>query len=91
MGKTRTPKYRIELKFMGKWDHYPWKSAWGKPTETVVKAVRDALNESFKAGGLNEHVSKNKGVLVSYSDSRAIEQATGEVVAEYQAPMFEVI
>jgi len=42
-------------------------------------------------GGVNFHVSDSRGVIAHISTVRVIRQSTGEVVAESNAPLFEVI
>ena len=97
MGKSYTPKYRVETR-----DNTakPWaapnaRQAWlvkdyGRATDENLAAWVRVTNRSFKSGGVNFHVSVAAGVEVHINWARIVEQATGEVVAEYFMPMFEI-
>jgi len=93
MGKSRTPRYRIELKMGGKFNVsfiYDARER-GTPTEESAKKYRDGMNNSMKEGGTNYHITERQGFYKPYTDAKIVNQNTQEVVAEYKAPMFEEI
>lgn len=99
MGKSYTPTYRAEYKTQtGDWRLISWnvrggtnRTAHGVPNERNAELLRKALNKSFAPGGVNYHVSKAAGYIVSINRLRVIHQASNQVVAETVAPMFEVV
>ena len=95
MGKSSTPKYRIELRSNDpkrKWDSYAYLvKNYGKPTEANAKRFRNDMNASFQGGGTNYHITEGLGYVLHYSDAQIVEQKTGRVVAKYKAPVFEVV
>ena len=58
----------------------------GKPSPENLKKWRDGMNMSFST-----HNSHLKSVQSMYSNAYLIHQKTGDTVAEYIAPMFEII
>jgi hypothetical protein len=97
MGRSYTPKYRVEYRdnTMNRLGtdrilSYDAKR-YGKPTDAKAEDLRRALNKSFNVGGVNWHVSEAAGVVVSVNRLRIINQRSGQVVAESNAPMFEVV
>lgn len=88
MGKTIRLKYRVE----GKDQTGAWQCGWrGRATTARLAEWVRMTNESMKLGGCNEHVSKAHGFIPIISRARIVNQDTGEVVAEYAAPLFQVI
>ena len=63
----------------------------GKPTEVNAERLRQSLNHSFTSSGINHHVSKARGYLIHVNRIQVIRQSTGKVVAQTDAPMFEVV
>ena len=95
MGKSITPKFRIEMScihFLNQRreiHRYGYSVAQdGVPSADNAKKFRDGMNRSFQVGGTNEHLN---GTQSPYSNARIINQKTGECVAEYIAPMFEIV
>jgi len=93
MGRSVTPTFRAEVKGSGwNFDMFGWDCKInGRPSQMTVDHYRRSLNESFQPGGVNFHVSDSRGVIAHISTVRVIRQSTGEVVAESNAPLFEVI
>lgn len=93
MGRVTTPKYRAELRTntpCGLTD-----MAWncrtmGTPTVENAEAYRVRLNESFQPGGVNGP-RKDDDVVIHVNRVRIVNQFTDRVVAETNAPMFEVV
>lgn len=92
MSKTVRCTYRLELKYVSfthkaiRWQTFGLMAKDIKPTQTGIKAYRDAMNQSL-LNGSNTHLNKLQSL---YSDAILINQKTGEKI-EYKAPMFEVI
>jgi len=87
MGKTYTPKHRIEFKLN---DGMTMGVAFkGRVTERTVASFVANMNHSFKPGNCNGHLS-NK-ILLYVNSAKVIEQKSGNIVASYVAPMFQVI
>lgn len=94
MGKIYTPTFRAEVKDNTSpvWISMVWNvKDHGRPSNNNAETFRVKLNSSFLPGGVNEHISKSAGFLVHVNSVRVIRQATGDVVAEAKAPMFEVV
>lgn len=91
MGKIHTPKYRIELTCINFVKNCKETHSYGfiglKPTDQLAKKFRDEMNNSIR-NGANTHLKTKQS---EYSNAYIIEQKTGEIIAEYIAPMFEVI
>ena len=89
MGKSYTPKYRVENQTRSGWQTF---SAWnskgaGKPTiENLIK-FREMYHASLKAGGCNDHI----GISGMIGNVRIIHQATGAEIVSFKAPLFEAI
>ena len=86
MGRSYTPKFRIEYVSVGCgitkacWDG----KFYGKPTVASLTKHAVGLNDSFKPGGVNEHVSKSfPGARVT--SARVVRQADGEVIVTWSA------
>ncbi len=65
-----------------------WRKEYGRPNEkNLLKFVQES-NESVKPGGVNAHLGVNHAIMkakIRYNRSG------GEVIATYNAPMFQVI
>jgi len=86
MGKTTTPKYRVEIRT----NTSSFPMAWSGPaTPKRLEDTVERYNRSFMPGGVNGHVSDK--VIVQIDKAQLINQATGEVVAEWSAPMFSLM
>lgn len=95
MGRSYTPKYRVEYT-----DNNPkarnqtfsvYKSMGWNGVATVAKLEdwRKSMNDSFKPGGCNDLVSRE--YIYQIVNCRLVNQTTNDVVAEVKAPMFEVM
>jgi len=105
MGRSITPKYRIEYYYRqpSNGQIIQVKACWtvksnnanipadGKPTDKNVEKYVQAYNNSLKSDGVNKHVSQSLGYMPMAHKAELIEQATGNVVAKWNAPMFQVI
>ncbi len=91
MGRIVKAKYRMEI-IRTNHSGYMTPSVWrGRATDKrLAEAVR-SMNQSFLPDGVNAHISRARGVVVQVLSARIVEQDTGIVVAEYNAPMFEVL
>jgi hypothetical protein len=88
MGKSYTPTFRAEYRDQtGVWNTISWD---GKASDTRAELKRRGLNESFKPGQVNAHVSEALGFIPHIVELRVIRQRTGRVEASAKAPMFEV-
>jgi hypothetical protein len=94
MGKSYTPKYRLEY-----YDNHkqlrPNVQAWtvkteGKATDQNLEKYLYGLGKSFEIGGVNEHISKTIGFIPYPSKGKIINQRTNEIVAMWKASMFMV-
>jgi hypothetical protein len=89
MGKIVKTKYRIEVKDnRGVTSQYVWR---GRISQDKLSDYMDTLNKSFIPGGINFHLSKAVGVCLYHHKAQVINQFTGEVVATWSAPMFQVL
>lgn len=79
MGRIVTPAFRVEAIRRGGnvVDLYAWDSkVYGRPNGDNLLRFLEKYNESFRPGGINEHVDRE------YLEARLIRQSTGAVVAE---------
>ena len=98
MGRSFTTKYRLELFEIRPSDHHliTTKMCWqckekGLATaDNLVKYITALIN-SFKIGGVNEHVSNGIGYMPIPNEARIVNQRTGAIVAEWKAPKFMII
>ena len=103
MGRTVTPKYRVEysdnLLAFGKTagdikgaDGQRCNcQAWnGRATKERLEDWRKTMNASFKMNGANWHVSEAFNMVVHVHKARIVRQADGKVMARVYAPAFEV-
>lgn len=93
MGRSVTPTFRTEVRAnIGRYGSFGWDcKVNGRPTQKNADAYRDHMNQSFCPGGVNDHISKSRGVVPHISEVKVIRQSTGEVVVVSNAPMFEVV
>ncbi len=106
MGKSVTPKYRVEYRTNHGFKHSSnppiqamcWDvvsrtnvTGHGKPTVENLQIWRDKFNESFLPEGVNGHLSTSAGFIVRIHWCRIVNQFTREVMCEFTAPAFEVI
>ncbi len=88
MGRTVTPKYRVEMIETGV---MPTKMAWkGRATDEALRKYVFAYADSLKAGGVNEHVAKALGFVPFPQEAKIVNQFTNEVVATWKAATFQV-
>jgi hypothetical protein len=89
MSRTYTPTYRIEASYVDftsrskKIASFPIN---GKPSLKALIWWRKEMNRSFS--GTNNHLAK---IQSGYSHCQIVNQKTGEVVVEYNPPMFEEV
>jgi len=88
MGTSTTPKYRVEYIDQNGKQRATWK---GHATNKRLEHWRQHMNESFKLGNVNDHVSKSLGFMPHISRAVIINQKTQSIVVKVIAPMFEVI
>ena len=104
MGRSYTPKYRVEYRVQyhdntmfikGIPTIYPARMSWprhlGKPTDAKAEDLRRTMNKSFQPGEVNAHVSNALGVVIHIYMLWVIEQKTGQKISEANAPAFEVV
>ncbi len=94
MGKSTTPKYIVETRDNSHWHSTPmaWQmKQYGKPTVKNLEKFMANLNESFNVGGVNFPSSKAAGFIVYHHAARIINQKTGDNVASWSAPSFQVM
>lgn len=83
MGKSVTPKYRVEYKDQEGKHISDWMvKEKGKPTEENLDKWLMDLNKSFLTGGVNEHISESLGFVPAALSAKIVEQRTGDVKAE---------
>jgi hypothetical protein len=95
MGKTRTSKYRVEMRFVNFAARRPdtFVTGWdvtrhGRPTVENAKKYRDGYNQSMEPGGVNAHLRSGQS---NFGRTTIIRQKDGEVMAEFVPPAFEVV
>lgn len=89
MGRDYTPKYRIEFAGNFHLEDCAWTNP-GRPTDRRLEKHCRALNESFRAG-CNQHIGDGLGYIPYLTLAKVVYQKTGNVVASWQAPAFEVM
>lgn len=88
MPSTRTPTFVVKTHTPGVYDT---PAAWptkhlGRPTDASLATYVADFEASCKPGGVNAHLG-----FRPVRRAVVIRQSTGAVVAEYTAPMFQVI
>ncbi|MDP2661737.1 MAG: hypothetical protein Q8R28_13500 [Dehalococcoidia bacterium] len=105
MGRSITPKYRVEYWDQAGFHQEVWDSrpinrpldrnrtGYGQPTQANLERWRQARNESMLPGKVNEQVSKMYGYMPHISRAQIVHNVPGKgsVVAEVRAPAFEVV
>ena len=100
MGKSVTPKYRVETKeyhpnsTSPHWQKMVWEVksrtnvvGYGSPnTENLFNFII-RYSESFKPGGVNQHI----GFVPAITQAKIVNQFTGQIMASWTAPMFQVV
>ena len=87
MGKSFTPKYRIEFHSNTNMTAAAWK---GQATTARLEAHVRHLNESFRPGGVNAHVGDGLGFIPYISRARIVRQSDDSMISDWTAPAFEV-
>jgi len=88
MSRTYTPKYRIEANYIDftsrskKIAHFIFN---GNPTLKKLMNWRKEMNASM-INGTNQHLNQS-----GYSHCQIVNQRTGEIVVEYNPPIFEEV
>ncbi len=88
MGKSITPKYRVEYRDQGGWHAECWA---GRATSERLEAWRKSRNQSFNHGGVNYPTAVAIGYIPHISHAKLVRQSNALVVADVKAPMFEVV
>lgn len=89
MGKTTTPKYRLEWSDgTGGWQKQAWS---GHATQKRLNTYMLQLAQSFEAGGANEHISKSFGYIPYPLVARIVFNTERDafVVVRWVAPAFK--
>ena len=82
----RIPTYRIEFNGNTGLTNQTWHRDYGRPTNANLDSFINSLKKSTMPGGVNSHIGQ-----LYIAKAQIVRQATGEVVAVYQAPLFEVV
>ncbi len=91
MGHSTTPTYRVEVEANRPLSTFAWHHHQdGCATEENLEKWRQGYNESFQVGGVNGPRDEND-IIVHISSARLVRQSTGMLVAEVNAPTFEII
>ena len=88
MSRTYTPSYRIEASYIDFASRSRKVAAFGfmgKPKLENLIQWRKEMNQSM-INGTNQHLNQS-----GYSHCQIVNQKTGEVVVEYNPPMFEEV
>lgn len=91
MGRSLTNTYRVEFREVGSMGITPlsWRcNESGRPSNETLAAYVDSLEKSSLPGGVNYHPTVGEIVV---RHAWITHQATGDVVATYNQPMFKVI
>ena len=84
MGKSITPKYRLEID--GHVQSWP---KGIKPSNETLEEYVYKFGKSLEFGGVNYHLSVAHGYIPYPSNAVVVEQKTGVVVANWRAAMFQ--
>ena len=102
MGRIVTPKYAVHVRTNDR-GHALTPIAWrtraqgqipgdGRPTAANLAKWVEGYNASFRAGGSNAALSESIGFELRIHHAEIRENvAGGDVVAEWDAPLFEVV
>lgn len=87
MGRSRAIRYTVDMKIVDGFTtpgEYRTKY-YGRASAKGLEAYVTSYNESLKPGGVNAHIGETGRCY------RAVLKDYGTVVAEWSAPMFEVV
>lgn len=94
MGRSRTPRYVVEVNGTGRAQAMEWRArrrgqvlGYGKPTNENLAKWVERFNAALKPGGVNEHL----GDRCRVDSAKVVDQFSGEVKAVYKAPMFQLV
>lgn len=87
MGKTITPKYRVDFQRKSNWLVFSsWNSKQaGKPSVENLIKFREKYNASLKKGGCNEHI----GIAGMVGNLRIVDQKLNFTLVKITGPLFE--
>lgn len=95
MSYTSTPAYRIETRSndrKGSYTPMAWNAkVYGRATLANLEKFMNAYNESFQEHGCNYGVSLAVGFIVHHQYGRIVNNRTGRIVCEWNAPLFQEI
>lgn len=90
MGKSTIIPLVVEEKCGGVpvfWRNFgAWRKEYGKPTAQNLQTFRQKFIDSTKKGGCNDHLG-----LQTTGNLRIRRQNSNEILAEFNAPMFEIV
>lgn len=87
MGKSITPKYRLEIYDNSGRHSQSWN---GRASEKRLNDYILTYGKSLESGGVNFHLSKSLGFIPYPNKAEIIEQRSGQVVTRWNAPMFMI-
>jgi hypothetical protein len=88
MGKTITPKYRLEMKCQGL---HCTPSAWkGRVSEQALEKYIFDYADSLKLKGVNQHISLDLGFIPFPAYAQIVRQKDNQIVATWKAGLFQV-
>ena len=88
MGKSFTPKYRLEMDGV---TPMAWTVKYhGQANEANLRTHVFGYAKSLELGGANQHISKALGHIPYPTGAKIVNQLTGHVVATWKAGMFQV-
>ena len=91
MGHSITTTHRVEVKANKPIGMFSWHGRQdGAATEANLEKWRQSYNTSFQVGGVNGPINDGD-IIVHISSAKLIRQSTGELVAEVNAPAFEIV
>ena len=85
-----TPTYRVEVKANKPMGMFAWHRTDGRANEFNLEMWRQSYNASFQVGGVNGPTSEDD-IIVHISSAKLVHQKTGKVIAETNAPAFEIV
>lgn len=94
MGKTVTPRNRIEYATNKQNGNGRWLKVWntlsakGRWNDQKLADYMIDFGKSFEVGGTNEHISREFGYVPYPVEARVVDQFTGEVKAEWKPGAF---
>lgn len=90
MGRSITPKYRVELAGNIRVTPMAWQRSYGRPTAANLAKMVQGYNDSYRPGGVNAHISEGMDVPARHDAARIVRQADDVVMAEWKADPEEV-